>query len=1076
MRKLYKRMSLALLLWVTCVSLTLAQGRTVTGTVTDEAGSSMPGVNVLIKGTGTGTSTDADGKFNIGVPDDNAVLVFTFVGYASTEVVVGSRTVVDVQLNPDVQTLTELVVTGYTEQRKKDITGAVSVVDVDALQNVQASSISQKLDGRASGVTISTSGEPGEGSNVRIRGLGSFRNDGGANDPLWVVDGVQLDGRNNNWLNPADVESIQVLKDASAASIYGVGAANGVIIVTTKRGKAGKTKVSYNGYVGTQSPVKGYNDFMILNPYDMAEAYTRYTANITPDFFYYGYSQDGSLPDYTWPLGNLDTDGNTIINYNGDPETTLDAYNYPNNLIMGSNLQGTDWWDEVFDPAIITDHTLNVSGGTENSSFNFSTGYMKNNGTMIHTGFERFTLRANSTFKAGKFSFGENATFSRTERIAQFGANQDNQNAITGILLSHPVQPIYDIGGNFAGPKYYSNGPNVVAQQIRGKDNKGISFNFVGSAFAAFEVTEWLKLKTLVGADFWNGVTKTFNYPSFERREPTTVNSFNENWQQNFTWQWSNTAEINKTIGSDHQINGLLGYEAREGRWQEIRGSLSNYFSEAPDGWYLNAGLADPNTRVVSSNGAPWTRVSMFAKVDYTLKDKYLFSATIRRDGSSRFGGNKRWGNFPAASIGWRISSEQFMSSVTAITDLKLRVGYGETGNDNLPSQRVFDQYGGGVGSSFYAIGGGNSVLTGYNLTQRGNPDLGWETNKTTNIGIDLSLLGGKVNVVVDVYKRQISDLLFAPSVAGTAGSAAPPVQNIGEMENRGIDISLGWKGNITPDLQFTTDLNITHYKNEITQISDELEYFNSGGADGFSDYVRNYIGSPMASFYGFTYLGPIRSDEEAAALPPNTIAGANFAGGWKFKDLDGNNSINGEDRSIIGNPHPDVVLGLNLGLNYKNFDFSMFLFSSIGNDIFNYQRYYYETGRWGSGFSKRMLTDTWTVDNPNAPLPALTENNNAAAGVASSYYIEDGSFLRARTLTLGYTFPATALSKVGMDNCRVYVQAQNLFTITGYSGIDPEISNYDIGDGNANSQYLGTDLGSYPSSRIFSVGVSLGF
>ena len=1075
MRKLYQRLSLTSLLWVMCVSLVLAQDRIVSGNVTDEAGSSMPGVNVLIKGTSTGTATDADGKFSISIPGDDAILVFTFVGYSNTEVVVGARSVVDVQLNPDVQTLTELVVTGYTEQRKKDITGAVSVVNVDALKNVQASSISQKLDGRASGVTISTSGEPGEGSNVRIRGLGSFRNEGGANDPLWVVDGVQLDGRNNNWLNPADVESIQVLKDASAASIYGVGAANGVIIVTTKRGKAGKTKVTYNGYVGTQSPVKGYNDFMILDPYDMAEAFSRYTNTVGTESIYYGYTQDGSLPDFTWPAGNLAADGNTIVGYDGLDKTTLDAYNYPNNLIMGNNLSGTDWWDELFEPSIITDHTLNVSGGSENNSFNFSAGYMKNNGTMIHTGFERFTLRANSTYKVGKFSFGENATFSRTERIAQFGANQDNQNAITGVLLSHPIQPIYDIGGNFAGPKQYSNGPNVIAQQIRGKDNKNISFNFVGSAFAAFEVTNWLKIKTLAGADFWNGVVKNFNFPSYERREPTTSNSFNEDWQQNFTWQWSNTAELNKTFG-ESQLTGLLGYEAREGRWQQIRGSLANYFSTNPNGWYLNAGLADPSSRSVNSTAAPWARVSMFAKVDYTLKDRYLLSATIRRDGSSRFGSDKSWADFPSVSAGWRISSENFMSSVTAISDLKLRAGYGETGNDNIGAGYAFDQYGGGTASSFYDITGSNTLATGYNLTQRGNPGLGWETNKTTNIGIDLSLMGGKITFVVDVYKREIEDLLYAPSIPATAGSAAPPFKNIGSMENRGIDISLGWKGNITPDLQFTTDLNVTHYRNEITNISDELEYFNSGGADGFAEYVRNYVGSPMASFYGLTYEGPIRSDEEAANLPPNTISGANFAGGWKFKDIDGNNSIDANDRSIIGNPHPDVVFGLNLGLNYKNFDFSMFLFSSIGNDIFNYQKYYYETGRWGSGFSKDMLTDAWTPDNTNARLPALTENNNAAAGVSSSYYIEDGSFLRARTMTIGYNLPSSTLSKIGMDNCRIYVQAQNLFTITDYSGIDPEISNFDIGDGNANSQYLGTDLGSYPSSRIFSVGVNLGF
>ncbi len=1077
MKKIYMRLSMTAALLLMLASVVLAQERTVTGTVTDESGSGMPGVNVLVRGTSIGTATDANGGYSISVPGNDAVLIFSFIGYESKEESVGTRSTVDIAMSPDVQTLSELVVTGYSSQRKKDITGAVSVVDVDKLQNVQASSISQKLDGRAAGVTVSTSGEPGEGSNIRIRGLGSFGNQGGANDPLWVVDGVQLDGRNNNWLNPADIESIQVLKDASAASIYGVGAANGVIIVTTKKGKPGRTRVSYNGYVGIQNPVKGYNDFMITDPYEMAEAFSRYTNNVGPESIYYGYTVDGSLPDFTWPVGNLAGDNNTIVDWDGNAINSLDSYSYPGNLIMGVNRNGTDWWDEVFDPAMITDHTLNVSGGTDHNSFNFSAGYMKNEGTMIHTGFERFTLRANSTFKANKFSFGENATFSRTERIAQFGANQDNQNALTGILLSHPLQPIYDVGGNFAGPKQYSNGPNVVGQQIRGKDNKNISFNFVGSAFVAYDVTSWLKVKTLVGADFWNGVTRSFNFPSHERREPTSNNSFNENWQQNFTWQWSNTIEINKTIADKHQVAALLGYESRAGRWQQIQGGMSNYFSENITAWYLNTALADPSSRSVGSNASPWTRVGMFGKIDYTFNDKYIFSATVRRDASSRFGPDKRWGVFPAASLGWRISSESFMQGVDFVSDLKLRIGYGETGNDNVPGGRVFDVYGGGTGSSFYDINGSNnSLATGYNLTARGNLALGWETNRTTNVGIDLSLFDDKLSVVIDVYKREIEDLLFNPSLPATSGGAAAPYQNVGAMENKGIDIGVSYRGNLTSDITFNVDLNATHYKNKITHISEELAFFNSGGADGFADYVRNYVGSPMASFYGLTYLGPIRSDAEAASLPTNNISGANFAGGWKFADIDGNNAIDANDRDIIGNPHPDLVLGLNLGLNYKNFDFNMFLFSSIGNDIFNYQRYYYETGRWGSAFSKEMLTDAWTPENPGARLPALTEDNNASAGVSSSYYIEDGSFLRARTLSIGYTVPASALGRVRVDNLRVYVQAQNLFTITKYSGIDPELSNFDIGDGNANSQYLGTDLGSYPTSRIFSVGLSLGF
>jgi TonB-linked SusC/RagA family outer membrane protein len=425
--------------------------------------------------------------------------------------------------------------------------------------------------------------------------------------------------------------------------------------------------------------------------------------------------------------------------------------------------------------------------------------------------------------------------------------------------------------------------------------------------------------------------------------------------------------------------------------------------------------------------------------------------------------------------VGWQVAEESFMSSIDAIDALKLRAGYGKTGNESIPAGKAFDTYGGGTGSTFYDISGGNTLATGYALTAYGNESLGWETNITFNAGFDLTLNGGKFTVVADYFTRGVEDLLYAPSIPATAGSAEPPMKNLASMENKGFELSLGWKGNLSSDLKMNLDLNVTHYKNEITYISDELEFFNSNGADGFTDYVRNYVGHPMASFYGYRYLGPLRTDDEAANAPTSTL-GPNFAGGWKFADLDGDGDIDPNDREIIGNPHPDVILGLNIALTYGNFDFSMFLYSSIGNDIFNYQRYYYETGRWGSGFSKDMLTDAWTPENPGARLPALSAANNGSAGVSSSYYIEDGSFLRARTINLGYNLPSTALSKLGMSNCRVYVQAQNLFTITKYSGIDPELSNYSIGDGGANSQFMGVDLGSYPSSKIFSAGVSLGF
>jgi TonB-dependent starch-binding outer membrane protein SusC len=1082
MKKTYKRLSTTVAMLFMLASIALAQERTVSGRVTDETGSGMPGVNVLVRGTSTGTAADADGRYTISVPGNDAVLIFSFIGYQSMEVPVGGRTTVDTQMTPDVQTLTELVVTGYSTQRKKDITGAVSVVKVDELQSIQAPNIATKLEGRASGVTISTSGEPGEGTNIRIRGIGSFTQ---GNDPLWIIDGVRSFDKGNNWLNPNDVESIQVLKDASAASIYGSAASNGVIIVTTKKGKAGRTRVTYNGYYGIQKPVGGYDKFMIRDPLQMAEAMHQFYANsitssgIPTDNYYHQYELNGTLPQFTWPIANLGPDNNTLVNpVTGADVGRLSDYQYFNNLIMGSNPAGTNWWNELFEPAPITEHNIGINGGNENAQFNFSSGYFRQDGTMIHTGYDRFTIRANSNFKVGKFSFGENLSLARSERISQIGSNQDNQNAITMTLLQHSITPVYDIAGNFAGAKALSNGGNPVAQQVRNKDNKRVDYRVFGNVYSEVSPTNYLKARSSFGVNYSSGIFRGFNFPTPENREPTNINSFNESWGQSFTWQWTNTVEFSKKLAEAHQVTALAGYEAIRGEWRSMGGRLTNYFSDNINGWYLNTGLADPSSRVVSSNGAPNSLVSFFGKVDYTFNDKYLLSATIRRDGSSRFAANERWGTFPAASLGWRVSAEPFMAGVTFVSDLKLRAGFGVTGNQDIDAGNPFDRYGGSPGSSFYDISGSNNNLaTGYALTNRGNPNTKWESTVTTNVGIDLMLFDDRLSVVVDVYRRKVEDLLYRLQVAGTAGSAAQPFTNVGNMENKGIDIGLEYRGRLSDDLRFSTSLNATHYRNKVLFVNPDLDFFYSGGADGHNQYVINKVGHPMASFYGYKYAGVYRTEGEVAAGPDQGIVGGKRLGGLRFADLDGDGQLTSDgDRTVIGNPHPDLTLGLNLGLNYKNFDFNMFLFASIGNDIYNYQRYYYEFGRWGSMFAKHVLTDTWTEDRPDARLPQLNIDNQSAADVASSYYIEDGSYLRARTVQFGYTVPNNSLSRFGVSNMRFYVQAQNLFTITGYSGIDPVLSNVNIGDGDANDQYLNTDLGNYPSSRIYSVGLSLNF
>ena len=1036
--------------------------RTVTGKVTEESGVSLPGVSVVIKGTSSGAVTDIDGSFSLTVnPQD--VLVFSYVGFETQEVSPGNRSVIDITLQVDQTALEEVVVTGYTTQRKADITGAVAVMDVDELQQVQASSISQKLDGRASGLQISNSGEPGTGTNVRIRGFGSFTN----NEPLWVVDGVQTTDKALNWLNPNDIESIQVLKDAASAAIYGSRASNGVIVVTTKKGDPGKIKVSYDAYYGVQNPIAGYDDIIMTNPFDLAEAYSQYYGNsvspMTNDNYYYSYTVDGTLPDYIFPIGN-------------DGDIDESSYSYYDNLIMRANKGGTNWWEEVTQPGYQTDHTLSVSGGSQNSRFSISANYFDQEGTIIHTNFRRYSLRANSQFNAGIFTFGENISISRSTRVGAAGNNNDNENQITAAMLLHPTVPVFDISGeNFAGGKStgFGNRSNPVARLFQNKDNENVNARVFGNVFGEVNLTDWLKARTSFGFDYSTFETVGFNFPNPEDQEPSNADGVAETWNRNVLWQWTNTLEFDKTFGQ-HQVKALVGYEAIENDFRQIQGGYNSYFIYDPSAWYLNPGLADPGTRTVSSFGGPWTLASFFAKVDYIFNDKYLLGATIRRDGSSKFGANERYGVFPSASVGWRVSEESFLSGVSFISDLKLRGSYGVTGNQSIPTANGFDRYGGGPNSTFYDITGSNSNLaTGYGLTNRGNPNGKWERNTTYNIGFDASLIDYRLNVVLDYYVTRVDDLLYNPALPGPAGTAQQPFVNIGEMENKGIDLNIDYKGNIN-DVNYSVGVVVSHYKNKIINISDDLEEFYVG-SDLPAQSIIMREGEPVGMFYGLKYEGVIR-DESSAPVQP----GGTFNGGWLFDDIDGNDTIDfAMDRQVIGNPHPDVTLGLNLGLNYKNFDMNAFLFASIGNEIYNYHRYFYETGRWASNFSKRVLTDTYTPERPNAELPMLSADNNTSAGVPSSYYIEDGSYLRLRTLQFGYTLPQSVLSKLGMTSARVYIQGQNLFTITGYSGIDPALSSVNVSGGESDSTVdlaLGVDLGNYPSSRIFSAGINVTF
>jgi len=1055
------------LLFLTFLGFTIhAQQKTITGQVTSEDEGPLPGVNIVIQGTVTGAVTDVDGNYSITVPGPDAVLVFSYIGYSTVAIPVGDQNVINAVLLPDVTALDEIVVTGYTAVRRSDITGAVAVVDVDDMNQVTSVSVLSKLEGRAAGVTVGSNGQPGSYNTVRIRGVSSFTD----NDPLYIVDGVPIETRDLNYLNPNDIESIQVLKDPSTASVYGSRANNGVIILTTKKGRQGKARLNVDVNLGVAAPVKGLDDILIQDPLDYHEIVRRSHVNADLDVpeNIYGDPNNPTIPNYIWPNDGV------------SQTMTVDesTYSWPDNLIMRSS-PGTNWWDEVFDPSLVQDYNLGMSGGTENAVYNVSAQYYNQDGTMKHNWMDRYSLRANSEFNFGRLSFGENFAFSRLRTVGGLGNySTTNQrmgegSVVNNIIKMQPVIPVYDIDGYFAGAKANTlgNGTNPVRQAYYDKDNVNTRYQAVGNVYAALEIIDGLQLKSSFGINTFSGLFKGFNYPTPENSEPTMVWSLNENYETQLEWTWTNTLNYVKTFGANHNINALLGYEAIDFKRNNMNASMAGYVSTDQAAWYIRDALGDPSTKNVNSYGSVSSLTSMFAKLDYNFASKYYISGTIRRDGSSKFGPNNRYGVFPAFSAGWRISEESFMSSLTWLSDLRFRGGWGITGNQSIPSGRTANQFGGGTTDTFYDISGTNSsLITGYRLTALGNPDLKWEENVSMNIGFDLSLLDRRINVMLDYYNRTVDDLLYGPALPATAGRASPPIVNIGTMENRGIDFSIGYRSALTGEFQWEIEFIGSHYKNEIIKIDGVQDFFYGpvGGRGG--NITINQIGYPIGSFYVMNHDGIFQNQGEVDSHPTQD---GKAVGRFRFVDTNGDGIVNAEDRDIVGNPHPDLTGGLSFNASWRGLDLSAFFFGSLGNDIFVVQKEFTVFRLFSTNVRQDRLTDSWSTDNPDGKYPLLDQTDQFSS-VFSSFYIEDGSYLRMKNLQLGYTLPKMSW----FQSLRIYIQAQNLFTLTKYSGIDPALPaiSTDGSTGNQTDQAMGIDYGAYPANRIFSIGINATF
>jgi TonB-dependent starch-binding outer membrane protein SusC len=1064
----------------------MAQERTVTGSITDENGGTMPGVNILLKGTSSGTVTDADGKFTIVIPNDQAILVISFVGYTNSEIQVGSRPVVNIQLAPDVTTLTELVVTGYQVQRKADISGAVAVVKTADLQNLVTSQFAQKLAGRVPGVTVSTSGSPGDAVNVRIRGISSFGN----NDPLYVIDGVPIQDQGNLNINPNDIETMQVLKDPSTASIYGSRASNGVIVITTKKGKSGKTRLSYSGSYSAANPVKGWDDILITdsNQYlDMTKQF--FGSQALPN-----YAVGATLPKYIYVNPDLAGNGGNSVGNTTDI-TQYDRYSNP---IMETS-SGTNWWKEVTRTGQVQDHSINLSGGNDAALFSISAGLLNQEGVLKYNDFRRYNIRANSAYKIGnKVRIGQTLNFANRYQVGN--VRQSEQGVLSQVYKIAPIIPVYDIGtsvdtdGNrdsFGGSKSANTGNanNPLAVLFRGKENGTTTNNLLGNLYGEVDLIKGLTYRTDYKFNLTTYNGKSFSFRSPENQENQGAQNFNEFWGNSSQWTWSNTLNYSTKIADKHNISALVGYEAIRGEYRNTSGGVNNYFITDPNIWYLTPSYGDASTRQTSSNGGANTLVSVFGKVDYSYADKYYVSATVRRDGSSRFSTANRYAVFPAFSVAWRVSGESFMSSVKFINDLKIRASWGKTGNENIRNYNYADQWGGSIGSGFYDITGSNtSAAAGYHLTSLGTESLGlktkWEEATTTNIGFDATLFGDKLNVVLDVYERTTNDLLYNSALPGTLGyvGSNPPFRNVASMSNKGFDLGLTYRWDVSSDLKFDIGLNVSHYKNVINKVDAATDFFYPNSAQGtidnrFSNQINiNRVGSSISSFYGYQVAGIIKDASEIGTGAGKLDQPGAQVGGLKFKDQDNDGAITQKDLTIIGSPHPDFTWGLNLGGKYKNFDFTAFFVGSQGNQIFNYTKIFTHFRQFFSNVSKEYYQANGTGDVPKLNILDTSSKQN------SSYYVEDGSYIRLGQLQLGYSIPTAKFSNV-FSKLRLYVQGQNLFTITKYSGLDPALSNANTGDFNANLQgnglndlWTGYDIGQYPSNKLFTFGIQAEF
>lgn len=997
-------------------SAAFAQQTDVSGTVKDEAGEAIIGASVTEEGTKNATVTDFDGNFRLKTAQ-GAKLKISYIGYKTATVNAGQSLVVT--LHEDNNIMDELVVTGYTTQRRADLTGAVAVMDMDEPMSAANPNMLSSMQGKLAGVTIVDDAAPGGGSStIRVRGMSTVNSN---NSPLYIIDGVPTT-ENLNSLNPADIESIQVLKDASSASIYGSRAANGVIVITTKQGKGDKLSINVNYSLSLQTVAKTYN---MLNAEQWGQAYwtAAKNSNVTPSHPFYG---SGATPQ----LGEW-----------------LDA----DHTVRASD---TDWQDEVYSPAWTHNLSASVANSGKNGTTMFSLNYVNQDGLVDNTFYRRYSARLNSTYNIGKYvKVGENLM------VANWLDRGFTTNADRGVpamaIFQHPAIPVYDVNGNFARPLALCNSDFANPAQVvyNGRDNSNDSWRIFGNGFIEVYPVKGLTLKSNFGIEHVQYLNRNLN----RRTNPSDENSVDRAYGEGTTWTWTNTANYKLDI-DQHHINVFGGVEAIKYTFQGVSAHRSDYAFEDDDFMQIDAGTGEQTNGGTKNQ---WALFSYFAKADYNYADRYLFSATIRHDQTSRLWKGQNSGTFPAFSAAWRLSEEKFFPKNNIVNDVKIRVGWGQNGNAAIDDFYAgYTTYGTVSGNGAYDIAGTqSSVNSGVIVAKSGNRDLKWETTTQTNIGLDLRMFNSSFGLSLDYFIKNTKDMLTQPPVLAVAGENAVVYRNTGNMKNHGFELMADYHSPQYGDFSWDGSFNFSLYRNEVEKINDYQTYISAG------DW-RIQEGQPMGVYYGYVADGLFRTEEEVYNHAEQEGKGL---GRIRYRDLNGDGVINESDRCIIGDPNPDFSIGLNLSFKYKQFTLSTFFTGEFGFDIYNIvkkQMDFMNTGLQNINHGAGIL-NAWSPENPNSSIPALSLANSNDELRMSTYFVEDGSYFKMKYIKLQYDLPSK-LAKKFCQGLSIYGQVENVFTITGYSGLDPELP--------LSSYGARVDNSPYPRSRTFSIGVNLQF